>query len=144
MDVPALPEPARRIHRAFADALPALQAEVCAGLERADGEARFGTERWERPGGGGGTARVLQDGPVLEKAGVNASEVFGEAPAPLAASLPGDGPTFVAAGLSIVVHPRSPFVPTAHANVRFERWRAEAPSMRALLRTTGLTSFTPW
>jgi coproporphyrinogen III oxidase len=119
VELPLLPEPARRVHRAFADALPALQAEVCAALERADGAARFGIERWERPGGGGGTSRVLEEGPLLERAGANASEVWGETPASLAASLPGDGATFVAAGLSIVVHPRSPLVPTAHANVRF-------------------------
>jgi coproporphyrinogen III oxidase len=119
VDLPALPEPARRVHRAFAVALPALQAEVCAALERADGTGRFGVERWERPGGGGGVARVLEEGPLLERAGANASEVWGEVPPALASSFPGDGPTFVAAGLSVVVHPRSPFVPTAHANVRF-------------------------
>jgi coproporphyrinogen III oxidase len=107
------------LHRAFAESLPALQAEVCAALEAADGGARFSTDRWERPGGGGGTARVLQDGPVLEKAGANVSDVGGPVPEPLAARLPGDGPEFVAAGLSVVVHPRSPFVPTAHLNVRF-------------------------
>ena len=107
------------VHRAFAAALPALQAEVCAALEAADGGATFSTDRWERPGGGGGTARVLQDGPVLEKAGANVSDVGGPVPEALAARLPGDGPAFVAAGLSVVVHPRSPLVPTAHMNVRF-------------------------
>jgi coproporphyrinogen III oxidase len=107
------------IHGAFAAALPALQAEVCAALERLDGAARFGTDPWERPEGGGGVARVLQEGPVLEKAGVNVSHVHGPVPEALAARLPGDGPSFVAAGLSVVVHPRSPFAPTAHANVRF-------------------------
>jgi coproporphyrinogen III oxidase len=110
---------ARRLHAAFVAALPELQAEVCAALEAADGRAQFATERWARPGGGGGIARALQDGPVLEKAGVNVSDVAGEVPAALAPRLPGGGDHFVAAGLSIVVHPRSPLVPTAHANVRF-------------------------
>jgi coproporphyrinogen III oxidase len=114
----ALSADAQRLHAAFAAALPTLQAEVCAALEAADGGARFGADPWERPGGGGGTARVLQDGPVLEKAGVNVSDVSGAVPEPLAARLPGRGGAFAAAGLSIVVHPRSPLVPTAHANVR--------------------------
>ena len=73
------------VHRAFVESLPALQAEVCAALEAADGGATFSTDRWERPGGGGGTARVLQDGPVLEKAGANVSDVRGEVPEALAA-----------------------------------------------------------
>jgi coproporphyrinogen III oxidase len=114
-----LPAAARRIHAGFAGALPALQAQVCDALEAADGGARFGADRWDRPGGGGGTARVLQDGPVLEKAGVNVSDVHGAVPEALAARLPGAGGELVAAGLSVVVHPRSPLVPTAHLNVRF-------------------------
>ena len=109
---------ALRLHRAFVDALPGLQAEVCAALEAVDGGA-FGADRWERPGGGGGTARVLEDGPVLEKAGVNISDVHDPVPDALAARLPGGGGELLAAGLSVVVHPRSPLVPTAHANVRF-------------------------
>ncbi len=108
-----------RIHGELMRALTELQARSCAALEEVDGGARFSTDRWERPGGGGGIARVLQDGPVLEKAGVNLSDVQGEVPEGLAAKLPGDGAEFLAAGLSIVVHPRSPLVPTAHANVRF-------------------------
>jgi coproporphyrinogen III oxidase len=113
------PEAALRFHEAFASALPALQAEVCAALEGLDGAARFSTDPWDRPGGGGGVARVLQEGPILEKAGVNVSDVHGPVPDALAAKLAGDGPSLVAAGLSIVVHPRSPLAPTAHANVRF-------------------------
>jgi coproporphyrinogen III oxidase len=113
------PEAALRLHETFATALPALQAELCAALEGLDGSARFSADLWERPGGGGGLARVLQDGPILEKAGVNVSDVHGPVPDALAARLPGDGPSLVAAGLSVVVHPRSPLVPTAHANIRF-------------------------
>jgi coproporphyrinogen III oxidase len=108
-----------RIHAELAAAAAALQREVCAALERADGTARFSVDAWERPGGGGGIARVLQGGAVLEKAGVSFSEVGGEVPAALTSRLPGDGPEFLATGLSVVVHPLSPMVPTAHANVRF-------------------------
>lgn len=108
-----------RIHARMSRLAAAFQSEICAALERVDGEARFGAELWERPGGGGGVSRVLEDGPVLEKAGVNVSDVHGELASPLAAALPGGGGQFVAAGLSVVVHPRSPLVPTAHMNVRF-------------------------
>jgi len=99
----------------------AMQAELCDALERVDGGARFGTDGWERPGGGGGLSRVLQDGPVLEKAGVNVSEVHGALPEGLARRVPGEGSGFFAAGLSVVIHPRSPMVPTAHMNVRLLR-----------------------
>jgi len=95
-----------------------LQEEISAALERADGAARFGSDSWERPGGGGGLTRVLADGALLEKAGVNVSRVHGALSPEMARKLPGDGPTFAAVGLSIVLHPRSPMVPTAHANVR--------------------------
>jgi coproporphyrinogen III oxidase len=109
-----------RIRAELARTAAALQDEVCAALEAADGRARFAADRWERPGGGGGETRVLQDGAVFEKAGVNVSDVHGAMPSRLAERL-GDegGGTFGAAGLSVVVHPRSPLVPTAHANVRF-------------------------
>lgn len=99
----------------------ALQEEICAALERVDGQARFSTDPWERPGGGGGVTRVLQDGAVLEKAGVNVSEVEGVLPEALARRVAGEGTAFAAVGLSVVVHPRSPMAPTAHANVRFIR-----------------------
>ncbi len=108
-----------RIHAELSATAASLQAETCTALERADGRARFSIDAWERPGGGGGVARVLQDGAVLEKAGVNFSDVRGELPATLAARLPGDGQSFLATGLSVVVHPRSPMMPTGHANVRF-------------------------
>jgi coproporphyrinogen III oxidase len=117
--VTSAPPEIARIHRELAAALPRLQDEICAALERADGSARFSTDPWERPGGGGGVSRVLQEGVVLEKVGVNLSDVAGELPASLAGRLPGTGARFLAAGLSVVLHPRSPLVPTAHANVRF-------------------------
>jgi len=95
-----------------------LQDQIVARLESLDGQ-HFGEDTWERPGGGGGRARVLTGGDLFEKAGVNFSEVFGELRPELAGSLPGDGTTFRATGVSLVLHPRSPCVPIVHANVRF-------------------------
>jgi len=94
-----------------------LQDDIVAALERADG-ASFREDRWDRPGGGGGRTRVLSDGRLFEKAGVNFSDVHGELRPEMAGALPGDGPRFRATGVSLVLHPRNPRVPTMHANVR--------------------------
>jgi coproporphyrinogen III oxidase len=94
-----------------------LQDEIVAALERADG-GRFRQDEWQRAGGGGGRSRVLADGALFEKAGVNFSDVHGELRPEMASSLPGDGLRFRATGVSLVLHPRSPRVPTMHANVR--------------------------
>ena len=96
----------------------ALQDRIASALEAADGIGRFARDSWERPGGGGGTTCVLADGALLEKAGVNVSRVHGKVPPRMAARLPGDGDEFAAVGLSLVLHPRNPWVPTTHANVR--------------------------
>jgi coproporphyrinogen III oxidase len=96
-----------------------LQTEICDALAAADGRARFGADEWQRPGGGGGVSRILADGAVLEKAGVGWSSVEGELPADFAGQLPGAGRGFRATGVSLVIHPRSPMVPTTHANFRF-------------------------
>jgi coproporphyrinogen III oxidase len=95
-----------------------LQAEVCRVLAEIDGGKEFGSDAWQRPGGGGGVARVLEGGLVFEKAGVNWSSVDGELPAELADHMPGSGRAFQASGVSLVLHPRSPMVPTTHANFR--------------------------
>jgi coproporphyrinogen III oxidase len=98
-----------------------LQARICAALEAEDGRVPFRRDAWERPEGGGGDTRVLEDGGVFEKAGVNFSHVVGRALPPSAtANRPelANGP-FEAMGVSLVVHPRNPYVPTSHANVRF-------------------------
>lgn len=95
-----------------------LQSTICDALEAVEPDAVFGSTRWEREGGGGGHTRVLQGGSVFEKAGVNTSVVFGAVPPGLAAELPGAGETFRATGISLVLHPRSPMVPTTHANYR--------------------------
>jgi coproporphyrinogen III oxidase len=95
-----------------------LQQKICDGLERADGSARFRSDAWQRQGGGGGLTRVLADGAVFEKAGVNTSSVHGTFKPELAAQMPGDGLEFFACGVSLVLHPKSPRVPTVHANFR--------------------------
>src|SRR5437764_10125187 len=107
------------MHDRAADYFRGLQDRICEGLERADGRARFREDSWDRPGGGGGRTRVLADGAVFEKGGVNFSEVFGEFPPEFARTLPGDGLKFTATGVSLVLHPRSPLVPTVHANFRY-------------------------
>ena len=96
-----------------------LQDRICRGLEEGDGTGRFQEDRWEREGGGGGITRVLENGGVFEKAGVNTSEVFGEVPEKLSSQLKGSGETFYATGVSLVLHPRNPHVPTVHANFRY-------------------------
>jgi coproporphyrinogen III oxidase len=97
-----------------------LQNEICEALEVLDGGARFREDVWEREGGGGGRTRVIESGVLFEKAGVNFSHVHGQLPEGFAAKLPlGDGVGFLATGISLVLHPHSPMVPTVHANFRY-------------------------
>lgn len=107
------------MHARAAEYLRGLQDRICAGLERADGGAAFRQDAWDRPGGGGGRTRVIGDGAVFEKGGVNFSEVSGDFPPEFAKQLPGDGTRFTATGVSLVLHPKSPLVPTVHANFRY-------------------------
>jgi coproporphyrinogen III oxidase len=95
-----------------------LQDEICAALERLDGKGRFREDRWTREGGGGGASRVLEDGEVFEKAGVNVSNVYGELEEQFARKLQGEGRHFHAVGISLVLHPKNPHAPTTHANFR--------------------------
>ncbi len=104
-----------RMHRF----IETLQEEICAALEAQDGSVRFREDLWQRPGGGGGRTRVLEGGDVFEKAGVNISAVHGELDEAFAKRLGGEGRQFFAAGLSLVIHPRNPLVPTTHANFRY-------------------------
>ena len=101
--------------------LVGLQARLTSTLEALDGAARFRADVWQRPGGGGGESRVLSDGALLEQAGVGFSQVSGEAlPASATQQRPElAGASFEALGVSLVLHPRNPFVPTTHMNVRF-------------------------
>lgn len=98
-----------------------LQEQICAALVQSDGAARFVEDSWERAEGGGGRSRVLTKGAVFEQAGVNFSHVFGDKmPASATAHRPElAGRRFEAMGVSLVIHPNNPFVPTSHANVRF-------------------------
>jgi coproporphyrinogen III oxidase len=96
-----------------------LQDGIVRALEDLDGTGRFREDLWQRTGGGGGRTRVLAEGGVFEKAGVNFSEVFGEMAEEFARQVPGEGREFYATGISLVLHPRSPLVPTVHANFRF-------------------------
>ena len=95
-----------------------LQDRIVSALEALDG-GRFVEDSWEREGGGGGRSRVLADGGVFEKAGVNYSDVHGQMSEEFAQQVPGEGRDFTACGVSLVLHPRSPMVPTVHANFRF-------------------------
>jgi coproporphyrinogen III oxidase len=95
-----------------------LQDSICAGLERQDGMAQFVEDRWERDEGGGGKTRVIAHGKVFEKGGVNTSAVFGQVTETMRDQLKIDGHQWFACGLSLVIHPYNPFVPTIHANYR--------------------------
>ena len=103
------------------DYLLDLQANICNTIERLDGQASFETDEWRREEGGGGASKVLSAGAVFEKAGVNFSEVHGdEMPGSATAHRPAlAGRAFRALGVSLVIHPDNPFVPTTHMNVRF-------------------------
>ncbi len=105
------------------DYLLALQDRICAELEQLDGKAVFERDCWQRPGGGGGESRVMSGGQVFEQAGVGFSHVFGnEMPASATKHRPElAGKNFQAVGVSLVLHPRNPYVPTTHANFRFFR-----------------------
>lgn len=103
-----------------------LQEEICSKLEEVDGKARFEIDDWERRDeggghGGGGRTRVIRQGGVFEQGGVNFSEVHGILPAPMTKKLTGkDGVAgFFATGVSLVLHPHSPMIPTTHANFRY-------------------------
>lgn len=106
---------------AVRDYLMGLQNRICAGLEAEDGEAQFAEDQWTRAEGGGGRSRVMKEGAVFEQAGVGFSDVSGTTlPASATAHRPElAGAPWRALGVSLVIHPRNPYVPTAHANVRY-------------------------
>ncbi|GAB5478556.1 MAG: oxygen-dependent coproporphyrinogen oxidase [Marinobacter nauticus] len=107
--------------QAVKDYLIGLQERICQRLEAVDGQASFIRDSWQRPEGGGGISRVLADGGVIEKGGVNFSHVMGETmPASATAHRPHlAGAPWQAMGVSLEIHPNNPYVPTSHANVRF-------------------------
>ena len=128
--------------------LQGLQQQICTALENEDGGAAFQPDAWQRPPGeglsGGGLSSVLSEGTVFEQAGVNFSHVLGE-------RLPGSatahrpelaGRSFEAMGLSLVIHPHNPYVPTSHANVRF--FIAEKPGVAPVWWFGGGFDLTPY
>jgi coproporphyrinogen III oxidase len=128
--------------------LRGLQDRLCAELERLDGSAKFIRDPWQRPEGGGGESRILADGPVFERAGVGFSDVRGPKlpPAATAARPELVGRSFRAMGVSLVVHPRNPYVPTAHLNVRFliaEKEDEPARGVRSAAPVDAATSLPP-
>jgi coproporphyrinogen III oxidase len=103
------------------DYLTGLQDRITATLEGVDGGARFRRDTWQRPGGGGGESRVLKGGALLEQGGVGFSHVMGQGLPPSATQERPElaGAAFEAMGVSLVLHPQNPYVPTTHLNVRF-------------------------
>jgi coproporphyrinogen III oxidase len=95
-----------------------LQNRICLALEEIDGKAKFVEDAWQREEGGGGNTRVIADGNVFEKGGVNTSVVFGDVSEAMKTQLKIDGAKWFACGLSLVLHPVNPFVPTVHCNYR--------------------------
>ena len=96
-----------------------LQDRICTALEEVDGKGTFLEDEWDRPGGGGGRARIMTEGNVIEKGGVNFSAVFGETPSRIREAMHLEDANFYATGVSIVMHPHSPLVPIIHMNVRY-------------------------
>ena len=103
---------------AWVETIEKLQNLICNALEVADGEARFIEDKWKREEGGGGKTRVIADGSVFEKGGVNTSVVYGNVTDVMKAQLKINGTKWFACGLSLVVHPLNPFVPSVHCNYR--------------------------
>ncbi|HVV56434.1 MAG TPA: coproporphyrinogen III oxidase, partial [Mucilaginibacter sp.] len=96
-----------------------IQDEICRALEQCDGKAKFEEEQWEREGGGGGRTRIIQDGNVIERGGVNFSAVHGHLPPVMKKALGVEQDDFFATGVSIVIHPNHPLVPIIHMNIRY-------------------------
>ena len=103
------------------DYLLTLQDTICDAIQATDGREQFRQDEWQRKEGGGGRSRVLENGSIFEKAGINFSHVFGsQLPPSATASRPElAGRSFQAMGVSLVIHPQNPYIPTTHANVRF-------------------------
>jgi coproporphyrinogen III oxidase len=103
----------------FVDFIHQLQNDICFALETADGKAKFIEDEWQREGGGGGKTRVITNGNIFEKGGVNTSVVHGVLPEVMQQNLNVKHGNFFACGISLVIHPHNPFVPTVHANYRY-------------------------
>ena len=96
-----------------------LQDKICKELENIDAKAKFKEDKWEREEGGGGKTRIIRNGNLIEKGGVNTSVVYGELPDLFKKKFKTEEATFYACGISLVIHPFSPKIPTVHANWRY-------------------------
>ena len=103
----------------FYNYIQILQDQICKGLEEIDGFAKFREDLWHRPEGGGGRTRVIENGSVFEKGGVNISAVHDTLPDTMQQLFNVGEADFFACGLSLVIHPKNPMVPTVHANWRY-------------------------
>lgn len=103
----------------IADTYKTIQDEITQALEKLDGGAKFQEELWERDGGGGGRTRIMQNGNIIEKGGVNFSAVHGKLPAAIKKAFGVEEDEFFATGVSIVIHPNNPHVPIIHMNIRY-------------------------
>jgi len=130
--------------QAVLDYLTGLQDRICASIEQEDGGARFAQDEWQREEGGGGRSRVLADGAVFEQAGINFSQVFGDKLPPSATAHRPElaNRKWQAMGVSLVIHPHNPYVPTSHANVRF--FIAEKPGEDPIWWFGGGFDLTPY
>ena len=135
----------KAIREEWIDYIYTLQNTICQKLEAVDGKAKFVEDEWQRAGGkgGGGRTRVMQNGHVFEKGGVNTSVVYGHVSDKMRRHLGMDGDKWFAAGLSLVIHPLNPYVPTVHCNYRmFELYNEE--DMLADRWFGGGTDLTPY
>src|ERR1043165_69894 len=107
------------MREAFSDFIKELQDKICSGREALDGGGKFIEDSWQRAEGGGGITRVIQNGKIFEKGGVNTSEVYGKLTPLIREQLKIEGEEFFACGISLGIHPQSPMVPTVHANYRY-------------------------
>ncbi|MBL56344.1 MAG: oxygen-dependent coproporphyrinogen oxidase [Flavobacteriales bacterium] len=105
-----------------------LQDDICTAIQQKDGMAKFHEDAWAREGGGGGRTRVLQDGAIIDKGGVNWSAVYGELPKNIQKALNLSSDFFFASGVSIVMHPVNPHVPIIHMNIRYFETRKSKDS----------------
>jgi coproporphyrinogen III oxidase len=103
----------------IAEAYKEIQDEICAGLELVDGKGKFEEELWTREGGGGGRTRIIENGNILEKGGVNFSAVEGKLPENIKKAFGVSEDDFFATGVSIVIHPNHPWIPIIHMNIRY-------------------------
>ncbi len=121
----------------------AIQKEICDAMEAADGSGKFAEEVWERDGGGGGVTRILQNGNIVEKGGVNFSAVYGTLPDSVRKALKVEEDQFFATGVSIVMHPNHPFVPIIHMNIRYFEMPSDDPEKQPLRWFGGGIDLTP-